>query len=356
MKKSVKYKVVGKIIVDDDDKNSDYWEWFKHNLKKPKFYGNTLAYKIIAGLYIFYISEELLNEGVRQGIIEAPGKDVKEILFYKARIGVGIDGFYRIMYALCHSDIDYLIRELERVNNDPKIITVTNYDAKWQDKDEKPDEPILKYKARITADAENMTIIENTARGKDFCEQIPCDSLFQTVNDYESFLDVLAMEADRTLCNSRNLYDCYEGNGFFSQDKWFSQLDKYVFEFKDNHLYQEQTEYPQRATDEMEKSCLVMGEKCFQLYQKDNAFYIKGVNLYGYRQIWCKVRIAGDVKKSNMCIDFVSCDMSDAKKFEFLYDIEKNRDMFFDIFMGKYRSKNSYSHKQYEKWVIHLQN
>ena len=49
MKKSFKYKVVGKIIVDDDDKNSDYWDWFKHNLKKPKFYGNTLAYKIIAG-------------------------------------------------------------------------------------------------------------------------------------------------------------------------------------------------------------------------------------------------------------------------------------------------------------------
>ena len=147
-----------------------------------------------------------------------------------------------------------------------------------------------------------MTIVENTARGKDFCEQIPCDSLFQTVNDSEGFLDVLAMEADRTLCNSRNLYDRYEGNGFFSQDKWFSQLDKYVFEFKDNPLYIEQTQYPQRATDEMEKSCLVMGEKCFQLYQKDNAFYIKGVNLYGYRQIWCKVRIAGDVKKSNMCI------------------------------------------------------
>ncbi len=54
----------------------------------------------------------------------------------------------------------------------------------------------------------------------------------------------------------------------------------------------------------------------------------------------------------NMYIDFVSSDMSDAKKFEFLYDIEKNRDMFFDIFMGKYRSEKSYNHKQYKKWVI----
>lgn len=146
------------------------------------------------------------------------------------------------------------------------------------------DEPILKYKARITADAEKMTIVENTARGKDFCEQIPCDSLFQTVNDYEGFLDVLAMEADRTLCNSRNLYDRYEGNGFFSQDRWFSQADKYVFKFGDNATSQLQFKYPQRAID----------------------------------------------------------------------DIEKNRDMFFDIFMGKYRSENSYSHRQYKKWVTNM--
>ena len=350
MTKAIKYKVVSRIIVDDDDKNSDYWEWFGHNVQKPKFYGDTLAYKIIAGLYIFYISEDLLNEGIRQGIIEPPAADL--------RLGVGVDGFYRIMYALSHSDIDYLTRELDRVNTDPKIITVTNYEAIWWDSEleQNLDEPVLKFKAKITVDASSMEIIENTAAIPGADNELPKGSLFRSVKDYEGFVDVLAMEADRTLCNSRNLYDRYEGNGFFSQDRWFQQLDKYVFEFEDEPTQLPDWKYPQRANDEMAKSYIVMGEKCFQLYQKDDTFYIKGVNLYGYREIWCKVRIAGDIKKSNMYIDFVSSNMSECKKYELLYDIERQREEFFDIFIGKYRSEKSYSHKQYKKWVLNVEN
>lgn len=109
---------------------------------------------------------------------------------------------------------------------------------------------------------------------------------------------------------------------------------------------------PKRAKEEMDKSFIVIGEMCFQLYESDDKQYVKGLNLNGYRSVWCRVRGGGERGWEMMVLDFVKTDMSNERKWEFLWTMERNRECFFEIFRGKYAKKNTDERKAYEKWVM----
>ena len=64
----LKYKVIRKIVCDKEDLiiDSDYRGNSRYYLKELYDKQGFLGYKIIAGLYIFYITEEVYNEGIRE--------------------------------------------------------------------------------------------------------------------------------------------------------------------------------------------------------------------------------------------------------------------------------------------------
>ena len=77
--------------------------------------------------------------------------------------------------------------------------------------------------------------------------------------------------------------------------------------------------YPQRAISLMDTAFMCISEICFHTYEDSDKFYIKATNLYGYRELLCVITIISNNKNSvtinDMRIDFVSSNMSDAKKY-----------------------------------------
>jgi len=97
--------------------------------------------------------------------------------------------------------------------------------------------------------------------------------------------------------------------------------------------------YPQRATALMDTAFMCISEICFHMYEDLDQFYIKATNLNGYRELLCVITTIGENKSSvtinDMRIDFVSSNMSDAKKYYVLWLLERNRDFFFEEYITK---------------------
>ena len=229
----LKYKVIRKIVCDKEDLiiDSDYRGNSRYYLKELYDKQGFLGYKIIAGLYIFYITEEVYNQGVVNGIIEPISENIKEYPFNVMLCGRGQTVYHRMGYALEHSTIDYLKSELVRIEREPSELTLKIYKNQWwSEEKDMLDEPIKKFLHEIIVDVKEQKIISNTAFGvKDIID----GTLFSNVDTYERYLNALAHYLDREYMNTRHIIDKFEDVGFYDVDYWMQRLYYFEFSFKD---------------------------------------------------------------------------------------------------------------------------
>lgn len=112
--------------------------------------------------------------------------------------------------------------------------------------------------------------------------------------------------------------------------------------------------YPERAKALMDSAVMCLGEICIHSFEKSDVFYIKVTNLYGYRELVCKVTTFDE--PDDMRIDFVSTNMSDAKKYYVLWLLERNRDFLFDVYKGKFAADSTDEKDTYLRYVKILGN
>ncbi len=83
--------------------------------------GRPYAYKVYAGVYIFYLSQKVFSGAVNSGLIEYDGteKSLKynDIIRFK-----GEEAAERLKYAVANTTVEYLTEELEVVNEMPPIV------------------------------------------------------------------------------------------------------------------------------------------------------------------------------------------------------------------------------------------
>lgn len=228
----ITYKVSGKVMVEEESRDPEYWERHAYHGRMPQIEEDGfLCYKVTAGLYIFYITRAVYEEGVREGLIEPADDNTSVIDFFHMRGSRGLTVFYRISYALEYSTIDYLRSELERINREPMIVTVRHYDADWWDGKERRESPILTLIDEVKVDLENRTILKNTAdKNAPLGRMMPA---FRHVESYEELLDELVSEQDRSYMNSRHIIDKFAEADFYNTDHFLTQQDKFEFFYED---------------------------------------------------------------------------------------------------------------------------
>lgn len=230
----VKYKVVSRIVAEDDcfEKKSEYYEehqnYFQSLIDKHGF----ICYKIIAGFYIFYITPEVYEQGVKEGLIEEINGYVNKFYIDDMFVSRGQVVNHRMKYALEHSDIEYLRSELERVNKELGIWRINIYSASWYDseKEKRREEPILNLVRKIIIDTENMTVIRNENIAEDE-KDVFKSTMFTRCRDYEDILSTLVDYQDREYMNSRHIIDKFKDSDFYDVDTWMQRLYKFEFTF-----------------------------------------------------------------------------------------------------------------------------
>lgn len=216
----LKYKATQKVIATNE-------EIEKYNLNSVFSFEKTnlIAYKVIAGLYIFYISPSTYEQGVRENIIDSVS-NLLTLTYSTMRLVRGMVVNHRMTYALKSSTLLYLKNELERVNKDPKIINIKVFDTQWWVDGVLLKEPILTYLESIKVNLETGSILsyikpKNNIR-----------TVFQEVKTHEDFLDVLADALNREFMNTRNLFDKFQEVDFYEQDYWLQRGKKFEFTFE----------------------------------------------------------------------------------------------------------------------------
>lgn len=223
----IKYIAAKRITVEDETKNSDNWVRLGYkNTKPPITKDNTLCYKLIAGLYIFYVSEEVYKQCIKEDLVEVTEKDIPTLAFEDIILSIGLVAFYRISYAIVHSTIDYLKSELQRVNSESKIIEIRVNRCNWFIDGKSIDSPALLLKEIVCFDLERKEIISIEGIDKD---DILCP--LRQVRDYETLLDAIVSDIGYIACNSRHLVDRLEKLGGFSEVRIAPPTNKYTIKY-----------------------------------------------------------------------------------------------------------------------------
>ncbi len=207
----IKYKVCKRITVSSDDIASPQWNT-RFNLMYEKIKGkeNTLCYKLIAGLSVFYVSEKVLQELIVLDMVE-PFEEVEGFKFSTMRLHIGIALYNRIADAINSSTIDKLKATLERANNEPKQVCVRRFTCDWEVSSNSEDYEVkLSLRDLYHIDIEKQKII--------FRQGLYVDDIaspFYRVYNYESLLEALTEELDRVYGNVEHIMDKFkECNGF----------------------------------------------------------------------------------------------------------------------------------------------
>ncbi len=225
----IKYAVAKRITISEENKENSLWVKFGYKQKRPTIReDSTIAYKLIAGLYIAYVSPELYEKCVEEGIVDVPTGEVPTYSFETMKLCVGYNAFHRITFALYHSNIDALKEYLERVNREPKTIIIQRRHCHWYECEERLDNPLLIPKETIVLDVENREIISNSTDKSDVF------SPFKFVDDYEGVLDALASELNRDFCNTRHIRDRFARQDFFQNPNHNLPQEKYSIEYKED--------------------------------------------------------------------------------------------------------------------------
>ena len=225
----IKYTVAKRITISEENKENSLWVKFGYKQKRPEITeDNTVAYKLIAGLYIAYVSPTLYEKCVEEGIINVPAGEIPTYSFETMKLCVGLNAFHRITFALYHSNIGTLKEYLERVNREPKTVVIQRNQCHWYECEERLNNPLLTPKETIVLDIENQEIISNSTDKTDFY------SPFRFVDSYEGVLDALVSDLNRDFCNSRNIRDRYERQDFYQNPNLHIPPDKYSIEYKED--------------------------------------------------------------------------------------------------------------------------
>lgn len=228
----IKYRVSAVVRAGDEYRDDELWKRFGYKQKKPYISDDgIIAYKITAGLYIFYISHIVYDQGVSLGIIEPIDNNVKNIEFKDMLGSRGLVCYHRIGYALEHSNLDYLKSELERVNNEGKLLQVVQHHCHWWKNEKRLEYPLLTYVGEVVVDLENRKILKNTVDKALPFKEWQFMSPFYQVTTYEELLDTLVSEQDRSFCNSRHIIDKFADANFYSTDHFLTLQDKYEFTY-----------------------------------------------------------------------------------------------------------------------------
>ena len=143
----------------------------------------------------------------------------------------GLVCYHRIGYALEHSTLDYLKSELERVNNEGKLLQVVQHHCHWWKNEKRLEYPLLTYVGEVVVDLENRKILKNTVDKALPFKEWQFMSPFYQVTTYEELLDTLVSEQDRSFCNSRHIIDKFADANFYSTDHFLTLQDKYEFTY-----------------------------------------------------------------------------------------------------------------------------
>ena len=228
----IKYRVSAIIRAEEDYRDEELWKRFGYKQKKPYISDDGIvAYKITAGLYIFYISQIVYDQGVSLGIIEPVDSNVVFVDFSDMLCSRGLVCYHRIGYALEHSTPGYLKSELERLNSEGKILQVVQYHCHWWKNEKRLEHPLLTYVGEVVVDLENRKILKNTVdKTLPFKERQFISPLYR-VDTYDELLDALVSEQDRSFCNSRHIIDKFADTDFYSTDHFLTRQDKYEFTY-----------------------------------------------------------------------------------------------------------------------------
>ena len=228
----IKYKVSAIVRAEEDYRDEELWREYGYHQRMPYISADgIMAYKITAGLYIFYITQIVYDQGVSLGIIEPVDSDVDFIDFDDMLCYRGLVCYHRIGYALEHSTLDYIKSELERVNSEGKLLQIVQYHCHWWRNEKRLENPLLTYVGEVLVDLENRKILKNTVDKTLPFKERQFISTFYRIDTYEDLLDSLVSEQDRSFCNSRHIIDKFADADFYSTDHFLTRQDKYEFTY-----------------------------------------------------------------------------------------------------------------------------
>ena len=226
----LKFKVDKIVKIEKENQAEELWNRYGYKYRKPKISKNgVIGYKLIAGLYIFYVTQEVLNECYKEGVVEENDNEPSDLWFREIRLAYGIDGFYRISYALVHSNVEDIRTALNRIQNEPPIIEITRYTCDWRITENKTMETLLIPKEAITINTHKMSIISIETFEKDLF------SIFHNCGTYSEFLTALVTDVNREFCNSRHLMDRFSQYDGYSNEYLPQHKHKYKFTFMENN-------------------------------------------------------------------------------------------------------------------------
>ncbi len=326
---AVKYNVNN-----DGEKIDNWYEGEKPCIDKET---GVIAYKIVLGWYAFYITEDMLKEGINLGIIEEP-KDPKNFPFSIYKSTVGTSSYYRLSRSLKKSTIDKLKKVIEEFEHCPKIWTVRQSKCNWYKDNEKLNSPICEDIAAVIIDIEKRVILDKIV----FKEDVPNFTLAEA-ETFDVVIEHLTQQSDAFCMNTKNLMKRFEYNDFYNIDKFNQRCYRYNFTV-DFYLSAEeqmkrQDEYPDEIKVEMQRSFLIINGICWQGFViEKGTWFIRVLNVNDdiKKVLWLKVLVPYD-KDEQPYFTYMSDTLSnETLKYKYLYLTELNRDYLADFFKRAY--------------------
>jgi len=328
--------------------------WFEG--EKPYIDERTgiIAYKVVLGWYTFYITEEMLKEGINLGLIEEP-KSINNFPFSIYKSAVGISSYYRLSKSLKKSTLDKLKEVIEEFEHCPKIWTVKESKCNWYKDNEKLEKPICEDIAAIIIDIEKRVILDKLV----FKGDTPNFTLAD-VETFDVLMEHLTQQSDAFGMNTKNIMKRFEYNDFYNMDKFNQRCYRYNFTV-DFYLSAEeqmkrQEEYPDEVKAELQRSFLIINGICWQGFMiEKGTWFVRVLNVNDdiKKVLWLKVIIPYDKDEQPYFAYMSDTLKNETLKYKYLYLTELNRDYLVDFFKRAY-SADSGIREFYDNNIHHL--
>lgn len=204
----MKYKVVQRIEIRGEDA-IDRENMCRRLGRETEF----VACKIIGGLFIFYITQKVYDQGVQAGLIQ-PMDEEAPVFFFDTMLKIrGMVCYHRMKTALKRSTLEYLRECLEKIERSPKVIRIRIHQMQWQG-----EKTVLMPLSEICLDMAKGTVFSKCR-----IDENAWIDPFGAVGSHEELLDTLADLLDRQYMNSRDLYEQFARNDFYDMDQVWCQ-------------------------------------------------------------------------------------------------------------------------------------
>ncbi len=181
----IRYRVVKKILIDEESKTSPFWTFAADcGWKIPDFKDNCLCYKVMAGLSVFYCSEEVMKQLFQAGLLEPTIDEVPIVDFIRLRVKYGILAFSKIAETIQRATFDIMKDNLEELNNNHTILEIRRFDTYQLNSEQNREIP----KEIITLDLLSSQLVSENINYRD------ADSPFNLADDYEGVIDSMIRE------------------------------------------------------------------------------------------------------------------------------------------------------------------